>query len=108
MPSQKHPLFSAKNVEPSQVYPLSLYVARLSFLLALFKLYNFALFPFWYVIKKTKKSSNGAACSPIYPKIRAIYFLIIKLSAPPGAFKRKAKGKRQTLNGFKPPTPRRG
>jgi len=22
---------------------------------------------FWYVIKKTKKSSIGAACSPIYP-----------------------------------------
>jgi hypothetical protein len=82
----KTPLFSAKNVEPSQVYPLSLYVARLSFLLALFTLYNFALFPFWYVIKKTKKSSNGAACSPIYPQNSCDLFLNNQVECAPLGF----------------------
>jgi hypothetical protein len=40
----KTPTFSAKNVELSQVYPLSLYVARLSFLLAFLSCVIFALF----------------------------------------------------------------
>jgi hypothetical protein len=66
----------------------------------------FARFWFWYVIKKTKKSSNGAACSRFTPKIRAIYFLIIKLSAP-RYLKKKGQRQGQTLNGFNP-QPQRG
>jgi hypothetical protein len=84
----KTPIFSAKNVELSQVSPYRFMLPVYRFIFTLCLL----VFPFWYVIKKTKKSSNGAACSRFTPKIRAIYFLIIKLSAP-RYLKKKVKGK---------------
>jgi hypothetical protein len=88
MPSQKHPYLVPK-VGAVPGFPLSLYVARLS-------LYFYCMFlrffSFWYVIKKTKNPAMARLVARFTLKIRAIYFLIIKLSAPRWGFKR-SKGK---------------
>jgi hypothetical protein len=86
----KTPIFSAKNVEPSQVSPYR-------FMLSVYRFYFycmfFALFSFWYVIKKQRNPAMARLVARFTPKIRAIYFLIIKLSAPAGLLKERSKAR---------------